>query len=328
MDRNTSVRELSADLAEWSTFAHGHTGRPHFALPRSTLAFAALPPVGSRFVGFRLSAELGRGAFGRVYLAEQSTLADRPVALKVAPDVGAESRVLAQLQHTHIVPVYSTHKTGALQAVCMPYFGSVTLAEVLADLRQAPSLPQLGIDLVRVLQERPRSPSASLPRAAGSLANVLDRLQGLNYVEAVLWVGACLADALAHAHERGILHRDLKPANILLSDDGLPMLLDFSLAQEASQASVAILGGTLPYMAPEQLETFAGDDRAIDVRSDLYALGVVLYELLTARFPFPSGRHPEVNRDDPAALRTLLCGMIEERQAVPRLTNPQATPAV
>ena len=83
-----------------------------------------MPKAGDEFVGFRLVRELGRGAFGRVFLATQSELAGRPVALKVSADLTGESRTLAQLQHTNIVPVYSVHRDGLLQAVCMPYFGS------------------------------------------------------------------------------------------------------------------------------------------------------------------------------------------------------------
>src|SRR5262245_7629288 len=82
-----------------------------------------LPEIGSEFLGFRLVRELGRGAFGRVYLATQDELAGRMVALKVSVDVSGESRSLAQLQHTNIVPVYSVHHDRGLHAVCMPYFG-------------------------------------------------------------------------------------------------------------------------------------------------------------------------------------------------------------
>ena len=89
-----------------------------------------LPKPGGEFLGFRLEEELGRGAFGRVYLARQADLGGRPVALKVACDIFGESRTLAQLQHTNIVPIYSVHRAGPLQAVCMPFFGRTTLAQV------------------------------------------------------------------------------------------------------------------------------------------------------------------------------------------------------
>src|SRR5205823_12521901 len=100
------------------------------------------------------------------------------------------------------------------------------------------------------------------------------RLEGLSYVGAVLWLGAQLADGLAHAHARGILHRDLKPANVLLTDDGRPMLLDFNLAEDTklrgSAADRAAVGGTLPYMAPEHIEAFRATVGRLDGRCDVY----------------------------------------------------------
>ena len=101
-----------------------------------------------------------------------------------------------------------------------------------------------------------------MPAGVGPTAATLEMLHSAAvYVDAVLWIGARLADGLAHAHERGIVHRDLKPANVLLTDDGQPMLLDFNLAQDTKlgqrrprHASAA----RLPYMAPEQLEALRG----------------------------------------------------------------------
>src|SRR5262249_39563004 len=120
-------------------------------LAKLTEGLVLLPEVGDQFCGFRLIGELGRGAFGRVYLALQGDLADRPVALKVAAGCFAESQKLARLQHTHIVPVYSFHRAGPLQAVCMPYFGPTTLADVLDDLGRRDTLPASGKGLVSTL---------------------------------------------------------------------------------------------------------------------------------------------------------------------------------
>ena len=166
----------------------------------------------------------------------------------------------------------------------MPYLGSGTFADVLHELKQNPTLPDSGAGLLSS-RHRKSSPSGSRPGSSverdgrgpqgladpGSRAAAvaaprpseirptaqLERIGGLDYVQAVLWLVARLADGLAHAHERGILHRDLKPANILLGDDGEPLLLDFNLAADTklrSHASAALIGGTLPYMAPEHLE--------------------------------------------------------------------------
>jgi serine/threonine protein kinase/Tfp pilus assembly protein PilF len=307
---------------------------------------ADFPEVDSTFLGFQLVGELGRGAFGRVYLARQDDLAQRLVALKVSTDVQAESNHLAQLQHTHIVPVYSIHRAGPLQAVCMPYFGSATLADVLADLRRRQGPPHSGKGLVSTIQDRLSRTKANLARTQGSGVRtqgsaagasltpdsclltpgpdeqpvapsaLLEKqelpakpavgsgaafrlLEDLTWTEAVLQLGERLADGLAHAHERGILHRDLKPANILLTDDGQPMLLDFNLSADTKRdVSRARIGGTLPYMAPEHLAAFAGapvQGAEPDDRSDVYALGVILFELLTGRLPhrYTLGHSPE-----------------------------------
>ncbi len=155
-------------------------------------------------------------------------------------------------------------------------------------------------------------------------ATCLQTLAGLSFVEAVLWIGARLADGLAHAHERGILHRDLKPANVLLANDGQPMLLDFNLSQDRKRTSSvkqAHIGGTLPYMSPESLRAFQTSMPGGDERSDLYSLGLVLYELLTGQYPFPI-RHGEVEQ-------VLVDTLADRRQPIKSLRelNPAVTPA-
>ncbi len=112
----------------------------------------AFPDVGTTFLGFRLIDELGRGAFGRVYLARQGDLAGRMVALKVSTEMSGESQTLAQLQHTNIVPIYSAHRVGPLQAVCMPFFGRTTLADVIGGLPPEPFLPGSGAALRQHLE--------------------------------------------------------------------------------------------------------------------------------------------------------------------------------
>src|SRR5437870_5124472 len=113
-----------------------------------------LPDVGDDFLGFELLEELGRGGFGKVFLARQDQLAGRLVALKVARGLFSESQTLAQLQHTHIVPIYSYHNGQPYQAVCMPYLGSATLAHVLADIRTHKSMPSSGKELLSTLYFR------------------------------------------------------------------------------------------------------------------------------------------------------------------------------
>jgi eukaryotic-like serine/threonine-protein kinase len=312
-------------------------------------AATGLPAVGEDFLGFRLLDELGRGAFGKVYLARQGNLADRPVVLKITPRLNDEPGVLAQLQHTNIVPVYSIHRLERLQAICMPYFGSTTLKDIYENLESQATLPEFGFGLISTLyvrkaarnsrqversdhqvREQPCDPSmtlgaeeAGLPEAKPA-AETLKYLEGLTYVQAVLWVVSRLASGLAHAHERAILHLDLKPGNILLTDEGQPMLLDFNLSMDlkAESSRTATVGGTLFYMSPEQIEAFRGDDRRLDGRSDVYALGIILFELLTGRRPFPIPEGPRVD---------IANALLESRTKQPppvRCWNKAVSPAI
>jgi serine/threonine protein kinase len=302
------------------------------AAPREVLPRSAEPPqltpeqlhrlmprVGTSFLGFHLVAELGRGASGRVYLARQGDLADRQVALKVTADEFDEPYALAQLQHTNVVPIHSAHRAGPLCAVCMPYFGATTLADVIRDLTGRPGVPASGMDLLTTLYDRRSSKRSTIRRAesaedltrpsryrpapkgeptatpppppvsASKATSILRMLESIGFVDACLWIGSRLADGLAHAHDRGILHLDLKPANVLFTDEGQPMLLDFNMSRDTKRlgASVEAVGGTLPYMAPEHIEAFMGGDVEVGARADTFSLGVILFELLARRRPYP-----------------------------------------
>ncbi|CAN5664703.1 hypothetical protein BH23PLA1_BH23PLA1_27740 [soil metagenome] len=250
------------------------------------------PEVGETIAGFHLVEILGKGSFARVFLARERLLADRPVALKVARGGSREPQALARLQHTHIVPVHSyrVDQQGTnLHLLCMPYFGRVTLSMLLAD--PAVASARSGTTLLEALARlEPPTESKKAPTDAQKA------LSGRTYSGAIAWWGARLAEALQHAHDRGVLHRDVKPSNVLVTGDGLPMLLDFNLAHEpklqAPDAEPNALGGTLAYMAPEHLEALAdGLADHVDERADLYALGVVLFEALAGVRPFPTIRN-------------------------------------
>lgn len=291
---------LSSSDSDWRTTSH------------------QMPEPGQLFAGFRIVSELGRGAFGRVYLAEQTDLANRCVALKVSARLGAEVRTLARLQHTNIVPEYSAHRAPPWTAICMPYFGRTTLATIAVRLSREQSKSGRGI--AQIIESRRESRVATDQQQTGAL----NLLESTTFVDAVLWIGERLADALAHAHERGIIHRDIKPANVLMADDGQPMLLDFNLAADGNESGVerARAGGTLPYMAPEQMVAFAGKANLVDGRADVYSLGVVLYQLLTRRLPYP---------DRYGHTQIVLTQMQADRSGpIPLLRpfNPDVSPAV
>jgi serine/threonine protein kinase/Tfp pilus assembly protein PilF len=236
---------------------------------------------------FTLLTELGRGAQGCVYLARQRSLEDRPVVLKISPYRGREHLNLARLHHSYIVPLYAMHEDADRdrRVLCMPYFGGATLKDVLTELQSRPVPQRTGHDLIAALDRLQASSPVHLPWQ-GPARPFLSRL---SYDRAISWLGVCLADALHHAHERGFVHLDVKPGNVLLAADGQPMLLDFHVAQQPVLADTLApegFGATLLYMSPEQnlalkaMELGLPVPQTVDGRSDIYTLGLVLYEAL------------------------------------------------
>ena len=284
------------------------------------------PGLGSQFAGFQLLEELGTGRFGRVYLARQPDLANRHVVLKLSRDLWGESERLAKLQHTNIVPVYSVHQQDELQAVCMPYRGRLTLRDVV-DSRTTARRRMTGGDFLQLVglfstsgfgQNSIGQPGTSgddgssatlLPSDLGRTHGTTSEMRRVARYDAeqlVLWIVSRLAAGLAHAHERGIVHRDLKPANVLLSDDGEPMILDFNLSADSTAGSrqALVVGGTLPYMAPEHLQAVLLSGK-IDERCDLFSLGVLMFQLLADKLPFS-------NRQ--GSLAEIVGPMVQERK--------------
>ncbi|HEX4611241.1 MAG TPA: serine/threonine-protein kinase, partial [Urbifossiella sp.] len=278
-----SRSELARRFPQWAARAQAvldyqRVLGPHPGPPR--------PPGPGELLGpFQVHTELGRGAHGRVYRAAQLDLADRPVVLKVGPDDGGEHLSLARLQHTHIVPLYSAHEfpDRGLRALCMPFFGGATLADLLARVDQLPPGPRAGRDLLAALAAT--DPDGD-PPTRGPAWGILDQA---GFAGAVCWIGACLADALQYAHERGLLHLDVKPSNVLLAADGVPMLLDFHLALPPLRAGAPPppwLGGTPGYMPPEQEAAFRAVQEGtslpadLDPRADVFALGRLLADAL------------------------------------------------
>jgi serine/threonine protein kinase/Tol biopolymer transport system component len=235
-------------------------------LPIGIPSPAELPP-GTQLGVYRIDALIGAGGMGEVYRARDTRL-DRIVAIKVLPshlrhsgDLQArferEARMISQLTHPHICTLHDVGRASAAAAesevdfLVMEYLEGETLAARLAR---------------------------------GSFA-----------LDVAMRIGIEIASALDHAHVRGIVHRDLKPANVMLTRTGVK-LLDFGLAKFRApdgmgvvsavtraevQTAEGTLAGTVPYMAPEQVQ-----GREADARSDIWALGCVLYELISRRLPF------------------------------------------
>lgn len=219
------------------------------------------PLLGCDIGGVRIVRLIAEGGMGRVYEGKQEK-PNRTVAVKVmrpgltSPSIlkrfEYEAEVLGRLQHPGIAHIYSVgvHRMGN---ATVPYF----VMEYIADAR---TLTKYANDLRLPTRQR------------------LD-----------LFRSVC--DAVAHGHQKGVIHRDLKPSNILVDAAGQPKVIDFGVARATDsdmalttmQTDVGQLIGTLQYMSPEQ---FKADPNDIDVRSDVYALGVILYELLAGKMPY------------------------------------------
>lgn len=248
------------------------------------------PAAGEQFEGLELLAELGRGAFGHVYLAFDPGV-NRLVALKLTTGRSAEARVIGQLDHPHVTDVYWARVLGARTAVCMPFVGVSTLTDVISAAFPHPGDPAPALadvilraaetdDLTgRVTRRPPAAVTAGEPYLVGACA-----------------VAARVADAVAYLHRKGVAHGDLKPSNVVVGPGGAPHLIDFNLSADESAPPAA--RGTPAYMAPEVMDavlTGAPVTAAQSMRADLFSLGVVVYELLTGRLPFaPAGGKPDL----------------------------------
>lgn len=255
------------------------------------------PRVGETLGEFYLLAELGRGALGRVYLATQNSLSNRPVVLKLACREAKEHLSLARLQHTHIMPLHFVQEFPErnLRALCEPYLGTTTLARLLDDMRGRPVNQRTGRDILDALDRAAQATPITLP-AQGPARHLFETL---SCAEAICWMGARLAEALHYAHERGLVHLDLKPANILVGVGAQPYILDFDMARNPIQQGdhqPQWLGGTPGYMSPEQQAAFRAVEQKlsvpmqIDGRSDIYSLAVVLREALGGKEAVDGGK--------------------------------------
>lgn len=237
---------------------------------------------------FKILREIGRGGMGVVYLAEQEKL-NRRVALKVlrhhltleSRHVGRfqrEARSAARLKHPNIVSIYGVGEDDGHQYIAMDYLPGPTLERVINDLRA----------IHKKTGERPTAADFA------KIINHRDLAQCNSYPEAAIRFILPILDAVQAAHDAGIVHRDLKPSNILLDAAGSPSVADFGLAKGEGDIGLSFSGepiGTPYYMAPEQVRAAT---KTVDGRTDLYSLGVTIYELLTLERPYQADSYPEL----------------------------------
>jgi eukaryotic-like serine/threonine-protein kinase len=257
---------------------------------------------------FKLLGDLNKGAFSRVFIATQRSLANRFVVLKVTSLPMGESQKLARLQHSNIVPLYSVQNAQNLFILCMPFLGSISLRDVIRFARRQADTPPSNIaqagysfsgpvvidaissDILR-LNNLHADLAAVIPSHSSAMNapnQPLHHWLKLDCCQTVTRVGIELAAGLQYAHSRNLLHGDIKPANVLIGFDGTILLLDFNLSRlrnAATGAQSRTVGGTIPYMAPEQLTGYCAGQDSSSTATDLYSVGVVLYELLTGRLP-------------------------------------------
>jgi serine/threonine protein kinase/WD40 repeat protein len=360
-DKEAVVSRYGADHPEW------RADFEHLAALEGVLLTVAARPAAEpiEFPDFRILRLLDRGGMGLVFEAVQLSL-NRRVALKVLPGRSRpeaeerfrrEQEALAQLHHSHIVPIHTSGHHGPWRYFAMAYIEGATLAKVIGTTRaparhwpdgRTPTLAQLaGVTLKsqaatvpgdRVARNGAAAANGQAEPFAGAPAGSVPppgapsagrRGMSAAYFRSVAQVMADAAEAVQHAHGVGILHRDLKPSNLMVGTDGQCWLIDFGLARWVKAgaevhggpaggvnpaALTQGLPGTPQYMAPEQYEGRA------EVCSDVWGLGVTLYELLTLRRAFDGPTVAEIQRqvrsEEPAPPRALVAGVPRDLEAV------------
>jgi tetratricopeptide (TPR) repeat protein len=347
--RYPEIATALAKCLDGLEFVHGVAPQLSGASPGQLLSAAPEFQSEVSLGDFRILREIGRGGMGVVYEAQQISL-KRRVALKVLPFAAVldprqlqrfqnEAQTAACLHHTNIVPVFTVGCERGVHYFAMQYIDGETLDRVIQNLRRQQRLHSAA------KEEGPRNqpttahspaPPTSAPPSAETVQPVQASLStersiaSREFFQSVARLGIQAAEGLDHAHQQGILHRDIKPANLLLDLRGNLWITDFGLARFQKDARLSMTGdlvGTLRYMSPEQA---LAKRVVVDHRTDIYSLGVTLYELLTLepafrgsdreellrQVAFEEPRSPRrLNKSIPAELETIVLKATEKNPA-------------
>lgn len=271
-----------------------------------------------RLGDYEIIREVGRGGMGVVYEARQLSL-NRLVALKVLPFAAmlderqiarfrTEAQAAAQLHHPNIVPVHAVGQERGVHYFAMQFIAGQSLEHAIDELRgyAMPTDPTISYSRASAaVKVAERERDTAIDSAFSTRVSTHSR----TYCHSVARLMLQAADAVDHAHQLGVIHRDVKPSNLLLDRSGKLWITDFGLARIQSDSGVTISGdivGTIRYMSPEQA---AGNSALVDARTDVYALGATLYELLTLRPAHVGNGREEILRQieaiEPASPRSL-----------------------
>jgi len=343
--------EIAGPLAEClDALEFMHAASPFPADKGASASDAAIPPEGVPLGDYQILREIGRGGMGVVYEAQQMSLGRR-VALKMLPFASAldarqlqrfhnEAQAAAHLHHQNIVPVYAVGCERSVHYYAMQFIEGRTLAAMIEELRQGAGLPAETDRNPSPFQASP-SPLCPSPTPAKPVeGSTLESPAGLHstdhsnrsrsFFRTAVQLGVQAAQGLDHAHQLGIVHRDIKPGNLMVDVRGNLWITDFGLAQIQGDNKLTLTGdllGTLRYMSPEQA---LAQRVTVDQRTDIYSLGVTLYELLTLepacngpdrqavlrQIAFEDPPHPrKLNHSIPVDLETIVLKAIAKNPA-------------
>lgn len=287
---------------------------PSKSLLKSSEPDIGIPPALRTIGDYRLVREIGHGGMGVVYEAWQVSLRRR-VALKVLPFTSSrdtkqigrfknEAQAAAQVQHPNIVPVFAVGEENGVHYYVMQLIDGQSLTSLLAALHTrtgAPCGTMAGNNALTYNTQRAAAYLDPTPRPAIEKSLPMRAGETADHIRVVARLGVEAAEALHAAHEYGVVHRDVKPSNLLLDDQGKLWVTDFGLARCRDEQGLTQTGdilGTMRYMSPEQAR---GNTALVDHRTDIYSLGLTLYELATLNHPADEGGEAQIlERDRPA----------------------------